>query len=82
LFGKTLRAEQRSKVKLTRKKDGTGFVAIKIFTRQALRFLIYQEVSILRKLAHTNIVRLHEMVEAERRLALDFGFLSGGTLDE
>jgi protein-serine/threonine kinase len=65
---------------------GSMQVAIKLIRRETVATnpsrlpKIYREISILRDLAHPNIVRLHEMVETERHIGIILEYASGGEL--
>lgn len=86
MLGQTLGEGEFGKVKLGWKKDGTSQVAIKLIRRETVASnpsrlpKIYREISILRDLAHPNIVRLHEMVETERHIGIILEYASGGEL--
>ncbi|OJJ45603.1 hypothetical protein ASPZODRAFT_489153 [Penicilliopsis zonata CBS 506.65] len=86
ILGQTLGEGEFGKVKLGWKKDGSVQVAIKLIRRESLGSnpgrlpKIYREISILRDLAHPNIVRLHEMVETERHIGIIMEYASGGEL--
>ena len=86
MLGQTLGEGEFGKVKLGWKKDGTIQVAIKLIRREVLGSnptrlpKIYREISILRDLAHPNIVRLHEMVETDRHIGIIMEYASGGEL--
>ena len=85
-LGQTLGEGEFGKVKLGWKQDGSVEVAIKLIKRDNLnanpsrQTKIYREVSILKGLAHSNIVRLHEMVETERYIGIILEYASGGEL--
>ena len=85
-LGQTLGEGEFGKVKLGWKQDGSVEVAIKLIKRDNLnanptrQTKIYREVSILKGLAHPNIVRLHEMVETERYIGIILEYASGGEL--
>ena len=86
MLGQTLGEGEFGKVKLGWKKDGSTQVAIKLIRRDTVQShpgrlpKIYREISILRDLAHPNIVRLHEMVETERHIGIILEYASGGEL--
>lgn len=86
VLGQTLGEGEFGKVKLGWKRDGTIQVAIKLIRREVLGSnptrlpKIYREISILRDLAHPNIVRLHEMVETDRHIGIIMEYASGGEL--
>lgn len=86
MLGQTLGEGEFGKVKLGWKKDGSTQVAIKLIRRETVASnptrlpKIYREISILRDLAHPNIVRLHEMVETERHIGIILEYASGGEL--
>ncbi|KAI9038695.1 putative serine/threonine protein kinase (Kin4) [Aspergillus affinis] len=86
ILGQTLGEGEFGKVKLGWKRDGTIQVAIKLIRRETLGSnpsrlpKIYREISILRDLAHPNIVRLHEMVETDRHIGIIMEYASGGEL--
>ena len=86
ILGQTLGEGEFGKVKLGWKKDGSVQVAIKLIRRESLGTnpsrlpKIYREISILRGLAHPNIVRLHEMVETDRNIGIILEYASGGEL--
>ena len=86
VLGQTLGEGEFGKVKLGWKKDGSTQVAIKLIRRDSVQNhpgrlpKIYREISILRDLAHPNIVRLHEMVETERNIGIILEYASGGEL--
>lgn len=86
VLGQTLGEGEFGKVKLGWKKDGSTQVAIKLIRRESVATnptrlpKIYREISILRDLAHPNIVRLHEMVETERHIGIILEYASGGEL--
>ena len=86
VLGQTLGEGEFGKVKLGWKKDGSTQVAIKLIRRDTVQNhpgrlpKIYREISILRDLAHPNIVRLHEMVETERNIGIILEYASGGEL--
>lgn len=86
ILGQTLGEGEFGKVKLGWKKDGSSQVAIKLIRRESVAInptrlpKIYREISILRDLAHPNIVRLHEMVETERHIGIILEYASGGEL--
>ncbi|EXJ87312.1 CAMK/CAMKL/KIN4 protein kinase [Capronia epimyces CBS 606.96] len=86
MLGQTLGEGEFGKVKLGWKKDGSTQVAIKLIRRETVASnptrlpKIYREISILRDLAHPNIVRLHEMVETERYIGIILEYASGGEL--
>jgi protein-serine/threonine kinase len=86
VLGQTLGEGEFGKVKLGWKKDGSTQVAIKLIRRDTVQNhpgrlpKIYREISILRDLAHPNIVRLHEMVETERHIGIILEYASGGEL--
>ena len=86
ILGQTLGEGEFGKVKLGWKKDGSVQVAIKMIRREILGSnpsrlpKIYREISILRGLAHPNIVRLHEMVETDRHIGIIMEYASGGEL--
>ena len=86
MLGQTLGEGEFGKVKLGWKKDGSSQVAIKLIRRETVATnpsrlpKIYREISILRDLAHPNIVRLHEMVETERHIGIILEYASGGEL--
>jgi protein-serine/threonine kinase len=86
VLGQTLGEGEFGKVKLGWKKDGSTQVAIKLIRRDSVEShpgrlpKIYREISILRDLAHPNIVRLHEMVETERHIGIILEYASGGEL--
>jgi protein-serine/threonine kinase len=86
MLGQTLGEGEFGKVKLGWKKDGSMQVAIKLIRRETVATnpsrlpKIYREISILRDLAHPNIVRLHEMVETERHIGIILEYASGGEL--
>ncbi|KIV82743.1 hypothetical protein PV11_04827 [Exophiala sideris] len=86
MLGQTLGEGEFGKVKLGWKKDGSTQVAIKLIRRESVASnptrlpKIYREISILRELAHPNIVRLHEMVETERHIGIILEYASGGEL--
>jgi protein-serine/threonine kinase len=86
VLGQTLGEGEFGKVKLGWKKDGSSQVAIKLIRRESVASnptrlpKIYREISILRDLAHPNIVRLHEMVETERHIGIILEYASGGEL--
>lgn len=86
MLGQTLGEGEFGKVKLGWKKDGSSQVAIKLIRRESVATnpsrlpKIYREISILRDLAHPNIVRLHEMVETERHIGIILEYASGGEL--
>ncbi|KAH0847395.1 putative serine/threonine protein kinase (Kin4) [Fonsecaea pedrosoi] len=86
VLGQTLGEGEFGKVKLGWKKDGSTQVAIKLIRRETVASnptrlpKIYREISILRDLAHPNIVRLHEMVETERHIGIILEYASGGEL--
>lgn len=86
MLGQTLGEGEFGKVKLGWKKDGSSQVAIKLIRRETVASnptrlpKIYREISILRDLAHPNIVRLHEMVETERHIGIILEYASGGEL--
>ena len=85
-LGQTLGEGEFGKVKLGWKQDGSVEVAIKLIKRDNLnanpsrQTKIYREVSILKGLAHPNIVRLHEMVETEKYIGIILEYASGGEL--
>lgn len=86
ILGQTLGEGEFGKVKLGWKRDGSIQVAIKLIRREVLGSnptrlpKIYREISILRDLAHPNIVRLHEMVETDRHIGIIMEYASGGEL--
>lgn len=86
ILGQTLGEGEFGKVKLGWKRDGSIQVAIKLIRRETLGTnpsrlpKIYREISILRDLAHPNIVRLHEMVETDRHIGIIMEYASGGEL--
>lgn len=86
ILGQTLGEGEFGKVKLGWKRDGSIQVAIKLIRRETLGSnptrlpKIYREISILRDLAHPNIVRLHEMVETDRHIGIIMEYASGGEL--
>jgi protein-serine/threonine kinase len=86
ILGQTLGEGEFGKVKLGWKRDGSIQVAIKLIRRDSLGTnpsrlpKIYREISILRDLAHPNIVRLHEMVETDRHIGIIMEYASGGEL--
>lgn len=86
ILGQTLGEGEFGKVKLGWKRDGSIQVAIKLIRRDSLGNnpsrlpKIYREISILRELAHPNIVRLHEMVETDRHIGIIMEYASGGEL--
>ena len=86
VLGQTLGEGEFGKVKLGWKRDGSMQVAIKLIRRETVATnpsrlpKIYREISILRDLAHPNIVRLHEMVETERHIGIILEYASGGEL--
>ncbi|KAJ5359347.1 uncharacterized protein N7496_011760 [Penicillium cataractarum] len=86
ILGQTLGEGEFGKVKLGWKRDGSIQVAIKLIRRESLGSnpsrlpKIYREISILRDLAHPNIVRLHEMVETDRHIGIIMEYASGGEL--
>ncbi|KIW55206.1 hypothetical protein PV05_07508 [Exophiala xenobiotica] len=86
VLGQTLGEGEFGKVKLGWKKDGSSQVAIKLIRRESVANnpsrlpKIYREITILRELAHPNIVRLHEMVETERHIGIILEYASGGEL--
>ena len=86
VLGQTLGEGEFGKVKLGWKRDGSSQVAIKLIRRETVANnpnrlpKIYREISILRDLAHPNIVRLHEMVETERHIGIILEYASGGEL--
>jgi len=86
ILGQTLGEGEFGKVKLGWKKDGSSQVAIKLIRRESVATnptrlpKIYREISILRGLAHPNIVQLHEMVETERHIGIILEYASGGEL--
>lgn len=86
ILGQTLGEGEFGKVKLGWKKDGSSQVAIKLIRRESVATnptrlpKIYREISILRELAHPNIVQLHEMVETERHIGIILEYASGGEL--
>ncbi|KAF9884658.1 hypothetical protein FE257_001351 [Aspergillus nanangensis] len=86
ILGQTVGEGEFGKVKLGWKRDGTVEVAIKLIRRESLGSnpsrlpKIYREISILRDLAHANIVRLHEMVETDRHIGIIMEYASGGEL--
>ncbi|KAK6387156.1 hypothetical protein LTS17_000422 [Exophiala oligosperma] len=86
VLGQTLGEGEFGKVKLGWKKDGSSQVAIKLIRRESVASnpsrlpKIYREITILRDLAHPNIVRLHEMVETERHIGIILEYASGGEL--
>jgi protein-serine/threonine kinase len=86
MLGQTLGEGEFGKVKLGWKRDGSMQVAIKLIRRETVATnpsrlpKIYREISILRDLAHPNIVRLHEMVETERHIGIILEYASGGEL--
>lgn len=86
ILGQTLGEGEFGKVKLGWKRDGSVQVAIKLIRRESLGSnpsrlpKIYREISILRDLAHPNIVRLHEMVETDRHIGIIMEYASGGEL--
>ncbi|CAG7924475.1 unnamed protein product [Penicillium olsonii] len=86
ILGQTLGEGEFGKVKLGWKRDGSIQVAIKLIRRDTLGHnpsrlpKIYREISILRELAHPNIVRLHEMVETDRHIGIIMEYASGGEL--
>ncbi|KPI37117.1 Fatty acyl-CoA synthetase and RNA processing-associated kinase 1 [Cyphellophora attinorum] len=76
VLGQTLGEGEFGKVKLGWKKDGSSQCP-----ESSCRLpKIYREISILRDLAHPNIVRLHEMVETERHIGIILEYASGGEL--
>ncbi|KAI1812582.1 hypothetical protein GGS20DRAFT_587355 [Poronia punctata] len=85
-LGNTIGEGEFGKVKLGWKQDGGVQVAIKLIRRDSVGnnpsrlAKIYREVSILRGLAHPNIVRLHEMSETERHIGIVLEYASGGEL--
>ncbi len=86
ILGQTLGEGEFGKVKMGWKKEGGVQVAIKLIRRETLGSnpsrlpKIYREISILQKLQHPNIVRLHEMVETERHIGIILEYASGGEL--
>lgn len=86
ILGQTLGEGEFGKVKLGWKKDGSSQVAIKLIRRESVATnptrlpKIYREISILKELAHPNIVQLHEMVETERHIGIILEYASGGEL--
>ncbi|KIW19198.1 hypothetical protein PV08_03492 [Exophiala spinifera] len=86
VLGQTLGEGEFGKVKLGWKRDGSSQVAIKLIRRESVASnpsrlpKIYREITILRDLAHPNIVRLHEMVETERHIGIILEYASGGEL--
>jgi protein-serine/threonine kinase len=86
MLGQTLGEGEFGKVRLGWKKDGSMQVAIKLIRRETVATnpsrlpKIQREISILRGLAHPNIVRLHEMVETERHIGIILEYASGGEL--
>ncbi|KAI1872113.1 uncharacterized protein JN550_004316 [Neoarthrinium moseri] len=85
-LGHTIGEGEFGKVKLGWKQDGGVQVAIKLIRRDSVGnnpsrlAKIYREVSILRGVAHPNIVRLHEMTETERHIGIVLEYASGGEL--
>ena len=86
ILGQTLGEGEFGKVKLGWKKDGSVQVAIKLLKRENINTnpsrlpKIYREITILRGLAHPNIVRLHEMIETDRHIGIILEYASGGEL--
>ncbi|KZF22016.1 kinase-like protein, partial [Xylona heveae TC161] len=86
ILGQTLGEGEFGKVKIGWKKENGIEVAVKLIRRESLGTnpsrlpKIYREISILRGLAHPNIVRLHEMVETERHIGIILEYASGGEL--
>ena len=86
MLGQTLGEGEFGKVKLGWKKDGSVQVAIKLIKRENINTnpsrlpKIYREITILRGLAHPNIVRLHEMIETDRHIGIILEYASGGEL--
>ena len=86
VLGQTLGEGEFGKVKLGWKKDGSSQVAIKLIRRDTVQNhpgrlpKIYREISILRDLAHPNIVRLHEFLETDRHIGIILEYASGGEL--
>jgi len=84
VLGQTLGKGQKSKVKLAWKRGDTHRVVVKLVRCKEDPMLlpkIYREASILRDLAHPNVVRLHEMIETEKHLAFVLDHASGGELE-
>ncbi|MCJ1421268.1 hypothetical protein MMC32_007630 [Xylographa parallela] len=89
VLGQTLGEGEFGKVKLGWKKDGSVSsvqVAIKLIRRENLNTnptrlpKIYREIKILSQLEHSNIVRLHEMVETDKYIGIILEYASGGEL--
>jgi len=86
ILGQTLGEGEFGKVKMGWKRDGGAQVAIKLIRRESIGTnpgrlpKIQREITILGKLKHENIVRLHEIVETERHIGIILEYASGGEL--
>ncbi|KAK2743795.1 hypothetical protein FQN57_004732 [Myotisia sp. PD_48] len=86
ILGQTLGEGEFGKVRLGWKRDGSVQVAIKMIRRESLGTnpsrlpKINREISILQRLSHPNIVRIHEIVNTERHIGIILEYASGGEL--
>ncbi|GBF65469.1 serine/threonine-protein kinase [Trichophyton mentagrophytes] len=86
ILGQTLGEGEFGKVRLGWKRDGSVQVAIKLIRRETLGSnpgrlpKINREISVLKKLSHPNIVRIHEIVHTDRHIGIILEYASGGEL--
>ncbi|KAK2877252.1 hypothetical protein FQN49_001308 [Arthroderma sp. PD_2] len=86
ILGQTLGEGEFGKVRLGWKRDGSVQVAIKLIRRESLGSnpgrlpKINREISVLKKLSHPNIVRIHEIVHTDRHIGIILEYASGGEL--
>ncbi|KAM5440485.1 hypothetical protein McanMca71_003970 [Microsporum canis] len=86
ILGQTLGEGEFGKVRLGWKRDGSVQVAIKLIRRETLGTnpgrlpKINREISVLKKLSHPNIVRIHEIVHTDRHIGIILEYASGGEL--